>query len=63
MISAMFSTDILPGIDLISTFFTLGYIVWLVSREWGFSAGNARPPVEKRSLLNQHVSNRGTVWA
>ena len=53
-------TDMLPGIDLVSTLFTLGYIVWLVSRELGFLGGSTTT-VEKRSLMNQHVSSRGAA--
>lgn len=53
-------TDMLPSIDLISTLFTLGYIVWLVSREWSLS-GSANISVEKRSLMNQHVASRATA--
>lgn len=53
-------TDLIPGIDLISTLFTLGYIVWLVCRELGFS-GPSHTTVEKRSLMNQHVSSRGAA--
>ena len=53
-------TDMLPGIDLISTLFTLAYIVWLVARELGFS-GESSTTVEKRSLMNQHVASRGAA--
>ena len=54
--------ELMPGIDLLSTFFTLTYIVWLVSREWRSSLWQ-ESRLQKRSLMNQQVSNRHVSWA
>lgn len=53
-------TDIVPGLDIISTFFTVAYILWLSGSILfgGGEQGESFGARGKRSLMNQHIRNR-----
>jgi hypothetical protein len=55
--SELILSEIVPGLDVISTFFTVVYLGWLLTREFRISwtATTEGTPFIKRSLLNQHV--------
>ncbi len=59
MITDLVLTDLVPSLDLLSTFFTFAYIVWLAASLFGTQVLiDGQSPRGKRSLMNQHVANR-----
>jgi len=56
-VSNLILSDLIPGLDIISTFFTVVYLGWLLTREFRISWTPTAEgtPFVKRSLLNQHI--------